>query len=105
MKENKNEMNLNMNLPADVAEGTYANLAVISHSPCEFVIDFIRLMPGIKEPSVKSRIILSPENAKKVYYALRDNIAKYEQQFEEIVIHNVPSPNNSMPMSFGGGEA
>ena len=101
--ENK-ESQLNIELSAEVAEGIYSNLAVISHSSSEFVVDFIRIMPGTPKANVKSRIILTPEHAKRLLLALQDNIAKYEQQNGKIKIgDNNPIP--PIPMGFGGGEA
>ncbi|MBQ0119146.1 MAG: DUF3467 domain-containing protein [Paludibacteraceae bacterium] len=99
------EQKLNINLSPEVAEGTYANLAVIAHSSSEFIVDFIRMMPGVKEANVKSRIILTPEHAKKLLFALQDNLAKYEKQFGTIKINGTPAPGSTIPMSFGGGEA
>ncbi len=75
---------LNIELPEDVAEGVYSNLAIISHSPQEFVIDFIRTMPNVPKAKVKARVILTPEHAKRFLKALQDNIAKYEAQFGPI---------------------
>lgn len=75
--EEKNTQ-LNIELSAEVAEGIYSNLAVISHSSSEFVIDFIRIMPGAPKANVKSRIILTPEHAKRLMIALQDNISKFE---------------------------
>ena len=95
------ENQLNIELSAEVAEGTYSNLAIISHSSSEFVIDFIRMMPGTPKANVKSRIILTPEHAKRLLFALQDNISKYEQQHGKI-----KTPDNNMfpplPMGFGG---
>ena len=95
------ENQLNIELSAEVAEGTYSNLAIISHSSSEFVIDFIRMMPGTPKANVKSRIILTPEHAKRLLFALQDNISKYEQQHGKI-----KTPDNNMipplPMVFGG---
>lgn len=99
------EQKLNINLTPEVAEGTYANLAVIAHSSSEFIIDFVRMMPGIQQANVKSRIILTPEHAKKLLFALQENVAKYEQQFGSIKINGAPNPGSTIPMSFGGGEA
>ena len=102
MEEQKNQ--LNIELSAEVAEGIYSNLAIISHSSSEFVLDFIRIMPGTPKANVKSRIILTPEHAKRLFLALQENIAKYEIQNGKI---NTPD-NQGMPpipMSFGGGEA
>lgn len=99
------EQKLNINLTPEMAEGTYANLAIIAHSSSEFVLDFVRMMPGLKQANVKSRIILTPEHAKKLLFALQENISKYEQQFGTIQINGNPAPGSTIPMSFGGGEA
>lgn len=99
------EQKMQINLAPDVAEGTYANLAIIAHSQSEFVIDFVRTMPGVKQANVKSRIILTPENAKRLLFALQDNIGKFEQQFGKIEISGRPAPGSTFPISFGGGEA
>ncbi|MCQ2331043.1 MAG: DUF3467 domain-containing protein [Paludibacteraceae bacterium] len=99
------EQKMNINLTPEMAEGTYANLAIIAHSSSEFVVDFVRMMPGLQQANVKSRIILTPEHAKKLLFALQDNIAKYEQQFGKIQITGSPAPGSTIPMSFGGGEA
>jgi hypothetical protein len=71
----------NVELSEEMAEGTYANLAVISHSPTEFVVDYIRVMPNMPKAKVVSRIILTPEHAKRLLQALQDNVRRYEQQF------------------------
>ena len=101
MDNNENQNQLNIELSAEVAEGTYSNLAIISHSSSEFVIDFIRMMPGTPKANVKSRIILTPEHAKRLLFALQDNISKYEQQHGKI-----KTPDNNiippLPMGFGG---
>lgn len=80
MKENQ----LQIELKEDVAEGTYANLAIIAHSTSEFVFDFVRMMPGVNKAKVKSRIVMTPEHAKRLALALQDNLMKYEAQFGEI---------------------
>ncbi len=100
----KKENQINIELSAEIAEGTYSNLAVISHSTSEFVIDFVRIMPGTPKANVKSRIILTPEHAKRLLFALQDNIVKFENQHGKI---NLPQNKNTppMPMGFGGGEA
>jgi hypothetical protein len=95
---------LNIELSAEVAEGTYSNLAIISHSSSEFVLDFVRIMPGTPKANVKSRIILTPEHAKRLLFALQDNITKFEANNGKIKTDNsnyIPT----MPMGFGGGEA
>ncbi|WP_294633900.1 DUF3467 domain-containing protein [uncultured Bacteroides sp.] len=83
--ENK-EMNnqLQIELKEDVAQGIYANLAVITHSSSEFIVDFVRVMPGIPKAGVKSRIVLAPEHAKRLLRALEENIGKYERTFGPI---------------------
>mgnify|MGYP000870372620 CR=1 FL=1 len=89
---------LNIQLSEEIAEGIYSNLAIISHSPAEFVIDFIRVMPGMPKAPVKSRIILSPEHAKRLLLAIQDNIAKYESIHGTIKIPEGSAPN--IPMNF-----
>lgn len=81
-KANQNQ--LNIELPEDLAEGTYSNLAIISHSNSEFVLDFVRIVPGLPKAKVKSRVILSPTHAKRLLGALADNVKRYEAQFGEI---------------------
>ena len=71
---------LNIELPEDVAEGIYSNLAIISHSNSEFVVDFVRLLPNVPKAKVKSRIILTPQHAKRLMRAMMDNVKKYEAQ-------------------------
>ena len=77
-ESNKNPNQINIELNEEVAQGTYSNLAVITHSASEFVVDFVRIMPGIPKAQVKSRIILTPEHAKRFLNALQDNISKFE---------------------------
>ncbi|MDR1723018.1 MAG: DUF3467 domain-containing protein [Tannerella sp.] len=76
---NQNQNQIQIELTEEIAQGTYANLAVIAHSQSEFVIDFINIVPGAPKAKVKSRIILSPDNAKRLLYALQDNIRKYDE--------------------------
>ena len=80
------EMNnqLQIELKEDIAQGIYANLAVITHSSSEFIVDFVRVMPGMPKAGVKSRIVLAPEHAKRLLRALEENIGKYERVFGEI---------------------
>ena len=78
---------LDIELTPEIAQGVYANLAVISHSSSEFVIDFIRILPGLPKAGVKSRIILTPEHAKRLLLALQDNLGKYENSYGRI---NIP---------------
>lgn len=98
---NPNQINIELN--EDVAQGIYSNLAVITHSSSEFVVDFVRIMPGIKKAQVKSRVILTPEHAKRLLGALSDNIAKYETVHGPI--KEVKGSGPVMPMNFGGPTA
>ena len=103
-KEKQGSNQINIELSEEVAEGIYSNLAMIAHSNSEFVIDFIRLMPGVPKARVKSRVIITPEHAKRLLSALKDNIDKYETTFGPIKqTHEAPK----FPMNFGGavGEA
>lgn len=95
---------IDIELTEEIAEGEYANLAMIAHSSSEFVIDFIRLMPGLPKAKVKSRVIITPEHAKRLLAALADNITKFEESFGEI---KQAQETPSFPMNFGGtmGEA
>jgi len=74
----KNPNQINIELKEDVAQGIYSNLAIISHSSSEFILDFVRIMPGIPKAEVKSRIILTPEHAKRLLLALGENLSKFE---------------------------
>ena len=80
MKDNQ----LQIELKEEIAEGTYANLAIIAHSTSEFVLDFVRMMPGVNKAKVNSRIVMTPEHAKRLAMALQDNLMRYEAQFGEI---------------------
>ena len=75
---NLNQNQINIELKEDIAQGIYSNLAIISHSSSEFVLDFVRIMPGVPKAEVKSRIILTPEHAKRLLLALGENMGKYE---------------------------
>lgn len=90
MIEDKNDSNnqIQIELPEDVAQGTYSNLAIISHSSSEFVVDFVRVLPGLPKAKVQSRIILTPEHAKRLLYALNENIKRFESQNGSINIEN-----------------
>ena len=92
------EQQINIELDETVAEGTYSNLAVITHSHSEFVMDFVRMMPGVPKAKVKSRVIMTPEHAKRLMMALQDNIRKFESMNGTIKVDNKPM----MPLNFGG---
>ena len=100
--ENQNPNQINIELSEETAEGVYSNLAIITHSNAEFVIDFVRIMPGVPKAKVKSRIILTPEHAKRLLMALGDNINKSEEIHGEINIGDGFPP---IPMNFGGPTA
>ena len=95
-EQNKNQNQINIELKEEVAQGTYSNLAIISHSSSEFILDFVRIMPGIPKAEVKSRIILTPEHAKRLLQALQENVVRYEQQFGDI-----KSPGSYIPPIIG----
>lgn len=82
--ENNNPANneIQIELSEEMAQGKYANLAIISHSSSEFILDFVRVVPGVPKAQVKSRIILTPDNTKRLYFALQDNISKFEEQLQ-----------------------
>jgi hypothetical protein len=96
-EEIKNPNQITIDLPESVAEGTYSNLAIITHSNSEFIVDFIRMVPNVPKAKVKSRVILTPKHAKRLLLALKDNIEKYEKQYGKIEDNeNMPFP----PMNF-----
>lgn len=88
-KEQKNSIQIE--LKDDVADGIYSNMVLIAHSRTEFVLDFISLLPGVPKAQVKSRVIITPEHAKRFLFALGDNIRKYEDQNGEIILENPDS--------------
>lgn len=98
---NENQNQLNIEITEEIAEGQYANLAIITHSHAEFVIDFVNVMPGTPKSKVKSRIIMTPQHAKRFMKALAENIGRFEaahgdiQDLEQVEI----------PMNFGGPTA
>lgn len=86
MKGDKNKDEIQFDISEDIAEGIYSNVSTVVHSSCEFVLDFARVVPDIETVKVKARIVMTPEKAKKLLYALEENIAIYEQSFGEINI-------------------
>lgn len=97
-----NEKELKIELKPEVAKGSYSNLAIITHSHSEFIIDFATMLPGLPKPEVGNRIIMTPEHAKRLYLALQDNINKYETQHGQIALAG--EPKSTFPMGgFGGG--
>ena len=101
MEEQNLDGQLNIELSEEIAEGIYSNLAIITHSNTEFVLDFIRVMPGVPKARVKSRIILTPEHAKRLARALDDNIEKFESVNGRIKVME----EGSLPMNIGGPTA
>ncbi|MDD5508312.1 MAG: DUF3467 domain-containing protein [Bacteroidales bacterium] len=102
MEEQKKMGQINIELSDEVAEGIYSNLAIITHSQSEFILDFVKMMPGVPKAKVKSRIILTPQHAKRLYRALKDNITKYES------IHGTikePVGDVMPPFALGGPSA
>jgi len=98
----KKEGQINIELADKVAEGTYSNLAIINHSVSEFIVDFVSVMPGQPKAKVKSRIILTPQHAKRLVKALADNVHRFEKSHGEIKDYEQPP----IPMNFGPtGEA
>ena len=88
---------INIELDEKVAQGIYSNLAIINHSVSEFVIDFVSIMPGVPKSKVKSRIILTPQHAKRFLKALHDNVQKFEHAHGEIKDYDKPP----VPLNFG----
>jgi len=101
MQQNDPQNQLNIELTEDVAEGHYSNLAIITHSNAEFVVDFISVMPNAPKAKVKSRIVLTPQHAKRLLKALNENIKKFEQ-INGIIKDLEPV---AMPLNFGGPTA
>ena len=97
MADKNQQPAINIEISEETAEGIYSNLAIISHSNSEFVVDFIRLMPNVPKAKVKARIILTPQHAKRLLFALKDNVQKYEQQFGKI---DEPEQPQLPPMNF-----
>ena len=91
-KEIKQVQQTGIDITPDVAGGTYSNLAMVSHSPTDFIVDFLCLLPGMPRPMVKSRIIMVPEHAKRLLLALSDNVNKYESMFGEIQLSQNQAP-------------
>lgn len=100
-EQKKPENQINIELGEDVGEGIYSNLAVITHSHSEFVVDFVRLMPGLPKAKVKSRIILTPQHAKRLLKALKENIGKFEAIHGPI--KDIDGPG--IPLNLGGPTA
>lgn len=90
---------MNIELSEEIAGGTYSNLAIITHSNSEFIVDFIQVMPGVPKAKVKSRIVLTPQHAKRLMKALKENVSRFESANGPI---NDVEFSNAIPMNFGG---
>ena len=104
MEEKNNQQGLQIELTPEVAQGEYANFAIITHSSSDFVIDFARVLPGVPKAQVKSRVILAPEHAKRLLGALQENIMRYERAFGPIKLLQ-QEQKTIAPFNVGGGEA
>lgn len=102
MERQNQENQLQIELKEEVAQGIYANLAIITHSSSEFVIDFVRVLPGLPKAGVQSRVILAPEHAKRLLRALEENMAKYERAYDPLRLQEEVAP---MPIMDIKGEA
>ncbi|MCQ2291929.1 MAG: DUF3467 domain-containing protein [Bacteroidales bacterium] len=98
------EQKIDINLNEEVAQGIYSNLAIISHSNTEFVLDFVSILPGMQKGNVRSRIIMTPQNAKRLLQALADNVTKFEQQ-SGVIEDNQQRGGEIPPIINGGGFA
>lgn len=96
MENEKKSKEISVNISGEVAQGIYSNMAITSHSPSEFVIDFASMLPGVSKVEVRSRIIMTPENAKNLLASLQDNIAKYEANVRKIGSNQ----QSAMPLNF-----
>ena len=103
-KDQNKQKSLQLELPQEVAQGEYANFAIITHSSSDFVVDFARVLPGVPKAQVKSRVILAPEHAKRLLAALQENIMRYEKEFGPIRIPN-QEPRTAKPFDLPQGEA
>ena len=101
MNDNQKSKQINIELSDEVAQGIYSNLAIITHSHSEFIVDFVTMMPGVPKAKVKSRIILTPQHAKRLLRALKDNVSKFESIHGNIKESDV----ENMPFSLGGPTA
>ncbi len=104
MSKNNNpqEQPIDIELTEEIAEGLYSNLAIITHSQAEFIIDFVRILPGVPKGKVKSRIIMTPQHAKRLLFALGDNMQKFEQHFGNVEVDVNDGGGNGFPINFGG---
>lgn len=104
--DNEKQQQLSFELKPEIAKGTYSNLAIITHSHSEIIIDFATMLPGLPKPEIGSRIVMNPEHAKRLLAALSDNIAKYEHSFGPINMGGQPQKGSTFDLGnlaeFGG---
>ena len=104
-QQNKQGPQLQIEVSPDVAQGVYSNFAIISHTSSEFIVDLASMLPGVPKATVRSRVILAPEHAKRIAMALQENIAKHEQEFGRIQLPN-RQPRTISPFNINNkGEA
>jgi hypothetical protein len=96
---------LSINIAPDKQQGVFANLALIAHTPTEFVLDFAQMMPGLQKANVVARVVVTPDQVKKILAALQNNISQYEQKFGTIKPVGGPVHGSTLPLTFTGGEA
>ena len=101
MDQNNKDKGFSLDLSAEVARGTYSNLAVISHSQSEFIVDFATMLPGMPKPDITNRIVMTPENTVRLAMALHDNIMKYQQEFGEITLPGQAPQQQEEPQQTG----
>lgn len=106
MPENNDnqQQGLQFEISQEVAQGDYSNMVLISHSSSDFVLDFARMLPGMPKATVRNRIVMTPEHAKRLLIALQENVANFEHQFGKIQIPNMP-PRTATPFNIKKGEA
>lgn len=105
---NPKENQLQIELRPEISGGVYSNLVILAHSKTEFIADFVAALPGLPKAQVQSRIVLAPEHAKRLLYALQDNISKYEQQFGTIPVggqNTQQGGGTATPFGIPGGQA
>jgi hypothetical protein len=104
--KNKNANQLNIEIPAEMAGGVYSNFTIVGHTPSEFLIDFVQIIPGMAQGKLRSRVIMTPQHAKRLLQTLEENIGRYESAFGKIP--NMEGPQGqgpSFPPGFPGGPA
>ena len=99
MDNNEKQTQINLELKPETARGSYSNLAIISHSRSEFILDFATMLPGLQKPEVQNRIVMTPEHCKRLLNALADNIGRYEAQFGPISFGTAPEQKGTFNLA------